>query len=260
MWAAMPALRVLCLNTEIVPQPPEATANRTAEVPAAIEVLPPDAVNQADNSVTTSRSTPVGLWTSYSSGQLHNIVRNSIDTLKSLTRAGQKEIRDLLVPALQEIKRRFSKGEKVAGFDGIEAYLEGMGIKPNTVRQWEFRLRESELKQLIGNVDADTLANFTNTTPELAEPTLEPDYEVSAEIGPEIGEPVESLEDEWQAAEMPEFVNPKVEDAYATIVFRCRTKKDLDELGELTKQKLTQKTKSAWYRPEASPRFKKSVQ
>ena len=204
----MPALRVLCLNTEIVPQPPEATANRTAEVPAAIEVLPPDAVNQADNSVTTSRSTPVGLWTSYSSGQLHNIVRNSIDTLKSLTRAGQKEIRDLLVPALQEIKRRFSKGEKVAGFDGIEAYLEGMGIKPNTVRQWEFRLRESELKQLIGNVnEADTAADFTNTTP-LAEPTL-PEYEVSG-IGP-IGEPVESLEDEWQDAEMPEFVNPKVE-------------------------------------------------
>ncbi len=224
------------------------------------EILSP-AVNQEVTTVAMQRSNLVlPNWTNYTSGQLHNIVRNSIDTLKSLSRAGQKEIRDLLLPALQEVRRRFSVGEKVAEYDGIEAYLEGVGINPNTVRSWEFRLRESELKQLIGDIeDADTLADFTGTTPELAGRPLEPEYEVSAEIGP-IGEPVESLEDEWQAAEMPKFVNPKVEDAYATIVFRCRTKKDLDELGELTKQKLTQKTKSAWYPPEASPRFKKSVQ
>src|SRR2546430_2079196 len=129
----MPALRVLCLNTEIVPvQPPVATASRicTAEIPAAIgEVLSPDAVNQEVTTVALQRSDSNGLnWTSYSSGQLHSVVRNSIDTLKSLTRAGQKEIRDLLLPALQEIKRRFQQGEKVAEYDGIEAYLEGVGI------------------------------------------------------------------------------------------------------------------------------------
>ena len=51
-------------------------------------------------------------------------------------------------------------------------------------------------------------------------------------------------ENEWK--DMPEFIQEKIE-PYAKINFRFETEKDLQEFSELINQKLTNKTKSAWY-------------
>lgn len=49
---------------------------------------------------------------------------------------------------------------------------------------------------------------------------------------------------EWKG--MPEFVQEKQE-PYAKIIFRFENEEDLQEFAELIGQKLTKKTKSAWY-------------
>lgn len=49
---------------------------------------------------------------------------------------------------------------------------------------------------------------------------------------------------EWKG--MPEFVQEKKE-PYAKIVFRFDSEEDLQEFAKLIGQKLTKKTKSAWY-------------
>jgi putative SOS response-associated peptidase YedK len=54
----------------------------------------------------------------------------------------------------------------------------------------------------------------------------------------------ELMEEHWQ--DMPEFVQEKQE-PYAKINFRFETKEDLEEFCELIGQKLTNKTKSAWF-------------
>ena len=60
---------------------------------------------------------------------------------------------------------------------------------------------------------------------------------------------------EWK--QMPEFVQEKQE-PFAQIIFRFETEQDLAEFAELIGQKLTSKTKSAWYpfRPHRDPERK----
>lgn len=50
--------------------------------------------------------------------------------------------------------------------------------------------------------------------------------------------------EEWRG--MPEFVQEKQE-PYAKIIFRFNSEEELQEFAELIGQKLTKKTKSAWY-------------
>lgn len=50
--------------------------------------------------------------------------------------------------------------------------------------------------------------------------------------------------EEWKG--MPEFVQEKQE-PYAKIIFRFNSEEELQEFAELIGQKLTKKTKSAWY-------------
>jgi len=56
--------------------------------------------------------------------------------------------------------------------------------------------------------------------------------------------PKKSHDDEWQ--DMPEFVQEK-KDCYAKIIFRFESEDDLQSFAELIGQKLTKKTKSAWF-------------
>lgn len=52
------------------------------------------------------------------------------------------------------------------------------------------------------------------------------------------------IEKEWIG--MPEFVQNKQE-AYAKIIFRFRNEEDLNNFSSLIGQKLSNKTKSAWF-------------
>lgn len=54
----------------------------------------------------------------------------------------------------------------------------------------------------------------------------------------------ESWKEHWK--DMPEFIQEKKE-PYAKINFRFETEEDLKAFSELIGQKLTNKTKSAWY-------------
>ena len=51
-------------------------------------------------------------------------------------------------------------------------------------------------------------------------------------------------QDEWK--DMPEFIQEKKE-PYSKIIFRFNSEEDLQEFAKLIGQKLTNKTKSAWY-------------
>ena len=114
----------------------------------AAPFLPP---SQTQNTVSLKRqeTEPFGLnWTSYSTAALHDIVTDSIKELTVLTRRGQAELRQRLLPALQEVRRRIVSGEEVEGLDSMTAYLAYVGLHEGVVRLWEFRLREKELKAL----------------------------------------------------------------------------------------------------------------
>lgn len=50
---------------------------------------------------------------------------------------------------------------------------------------------------------------------------------------------------EWQG--MPEFVQGKTDKPYAQIIFRFANEKDIKAFAKLIGQKLTNRTKSAWY-------------
>lgn len=56
--------------------------------------------------------------------------------------------------------------------------------------------------------------------------------------------PASDWENEWQG--MPEFIQKK-QKAYAQIIFRFDNEKDLQDFAKLIGQKLTNKTKSAWF-------------
>jgi len=58
----------------------------------------------------------------------------------------------------------------------------------------------------------------------------------------------ENIENEWQKEwkDMPEFVQNKNK-PYSEIIFRFESKEDLQEFAKLINQKLTSKTKSAWF-------------
>lgn len=56
----------------------------------------------------------------------------------------------------------------------------------------------------------------------------------------------ERLDAEKEWVGMPEFIQEKKE-PFAKIIFRFETEEDLQEFSELIDQKLTSKTKSAWY-------------
>ena len=53
-----------------------------------------------------------------------------------------------------------------------------------------------------------------------------------------------SWKEEWK--DMPEFVQDKKE-AHCKIIFRFENEEDLQAFSQLINQKLTNKTKSAWY-------------
>lgn len=56
-------------------------------------------------------------------------------------------------------------------------------------------------------------------------------------------------EEEWRKewVDMPEFIQHKTEKPYAQITFRFACEEDLNNFSELINQKLTKKTKSAWF-------------
>jgi hypothetical protein len=58
----------------------------------------------------------------------------------------------------------------------------------------------------------------------------------------------DDYENLWQEhwKDMPEFVQQKTQ-PFATIIFRFDSEDDLKEFSKLIGQKLTRKTKSAWY-------------
>ena len=55
----------------------------------------------------------------------------------------------------------------------------------------------------------------------------------------------EEWQEEWQ--DMPEFVQMETKKQYAQIIFRFANEQDLKSFSKLIGQKLTCKTKSAWF-------------
>lgn len=63
-------------------------------------------------------------------------------------------------------------------------------------------------------------------------------------IQPNLFNTENDWKDEWK--DMPEFVQEK-QTVYAQIIFRFNSEEDLQAFGKLIGQKLTKKTKSAWF-------------
>lgn len=70
------------------------------------------------------------------------------------------------------------------------------------------------------------------------------DNEQKHEIGQTLFDIDEKWKEEWK--DMPEFVQEK-QTCYAQIIFRFSCEEDLKKFSDLIGQKLTKKTKSAWF-------------
>jgi hypothetical protein len=143
-------------------KPSAAKKGKQVIVKKKAEILAP-----SETSVTLKR------WEQMSGKQLDTIVRGSISEIQVLSRMAQAEARERLLPALQEIKRRFKAGEKVCGYSGIEDYFQSVGVNPNTVRQWEFRIRQREqtaLPEIAGQSTPDEAEDQDAAIPQLREP------------------------------------------------------------------------------------------
>ena len=57
------------------------------------------------------------------------------------SRKAQAELRERLLPAIREVRRRFAAGQQVGEFKGIEDFYHHIGINPNTVYSWDRRAR-----------------------------------------------------------------------------------------------------------------------
>ncbi len=122
------------------------------------------------STVPLERSEPFGQnWTSYSAKALHSIVCDSVKELTALSRRGQTELRQRLLPALQEVRRRIAKGETIDGYDTVTDYLSAVGLSEGVIRKWEFRLREKELKELGLDEKAAVPNVETNPVPDAEE-------------------------------------------------------------------------------------------
>jgi alkylated DNA repair dioxygenase AlkB len=123
----------------------------TAEAPAFQTIQPAVSLKRQETE-------PFGLnWTSYSTPALHDIVTGSIKELTALSRRGQTELRQRLLPALQEVRNRIAKGEAVDGCATMKAYLSSVGLHEGVIRLWEFRLREKEMQELLGETELAAL-------------------------------------------------------------------------------------------------------
>ena len=80
-------------------------------------------------------------WSSLSDKQLGDSITKSFSALEVLSRQAQKEMRERMLPALQEVRQRFKDGKLVGGASGIEEFFRSLGINPATVRTWERRAR-----------------------------------------------------------------------------------------------------------------------
>ena len=103
------------------------------------------------NSVTSERSVgsrSVLGWEGYTGKQLHRIVVDARENLAALTRKSRAELKERLLPALNEIRRRIKSGEAFNGYETFKEYLNSVGLTDSLFRSWEFPLREKEMREL----------------------------------------------------------------------------------------------------------------
>jgi hypothetical protein len=80
-------------------------------------------------------------WTTLTDSELGSAISESFSTLELLSRKAQAELRNHMLPALREVRRRFNKGQLVGGYQGIEDFYRSIGVNANTIYSWERRAR-----------------------------------------------------------------------------------------------------------------------
>jgi hypothetical protein len=73
-------------------------------------------------------------WSSMTDGELITTAYNSSQKARAI-------LRERLLPAIREVRRRFAAGQQVGEFKGIEDFYRHIGVNPSTVRSWERRAR-----------------------------------------------------------------------------------------------------------------------
>lgn len=129
-------------------------------------------------------------WEAVADSVLDCTVRGSVTTLQLLSRQGQAEIRNRLLPCLREVRHRFGAGQTFAGFDTWEEYLRSIGLNENTWRSWNFRHEQksepfdtptarpvssdewytpehivSRVEEMLGRIDLDPCSNQGRNIP-----------------------------------------------------------------------------------------------
>lgn len=82
-------------------------------------------------------------------GDLHGQLQNSLAELSLLGRKASAEIRIRLLPMLDEVKRRYDRGETINGSKGYHEYIRSLGLTPSTVRSWKTRDHERILSDVL---------------------------------------------------------------------------------------------------------------
>jgi hypothetical protein len=113
--------------------------------PEQVEVLTLDTMNNVIVEVANTEPN----FKTMSNEDLDATVRKSLNAVDVLSKRMHTIIRKALVKAMEEIKRRYDKGQTVAGYETFYAYVESVGINPNTLRTWRLRYDENGLEQRI---------------------------------------------------------------------------------------------------------------
>jgi len=141
---------------------------------------------------------------------------------------GEKALHDIAdnIIVLTEIRRRFGnkQGTVHSAILGYQCWKDF--VEKNS--WYSLRTVQRRLNEVNGKDETKVNDRFKNAAPSVE------DIMAAAKA-------------EWEKAQMPEFDQPDAPEPYATIIFRCETEKDLKALAKATRQKLTQKTKSAWF-------------
>jgi hypothetical protein len=99
-----------------------------------------------------------------SSKELDREIRDRAKDWHALTRKAQALERERLLPVIEEVGRRIKAGHRVAGYSGIEAYINSLGLPPSLVRKWRFRERKKNGKKsasgLMQNLYARTQGGY----------------------------------------------------------------------------------------------------
>jgi hypothetical protein len=183
-------------------------------------------------------------WTLITDAQLGDRINESFSALELVTRSAQAEMRGRMLPAIQEVRRRFKAGHKVSGFVSITAFYRGIGLNPDTLYSWESRARKDASNEAVRIFEA---GKANELTPEKREQCWwewekkkrkdNKHEQVKAERERLNNDPIARLKANIEAIDLGSSVRAVIRVTHQTEASIAESAKQRKELGKLLKEK-----------------------